>query len=82
MFSHSYCGTENITYLICHVILQDHMIKRFSDFMEGSSSLNVKTLPGLMAIDIVLAEIFLFYDMISRDHVFKGLCNFDGGSFS
>ena len=50
--------------------------------MEGSSSLNVKTLPGLMAIDTVVAEIFLFYDMISRDHVFKGLCNFDGGSFS
>ena len=50
--------------------------------MEGSSLLNVTTLLRLVAIGIDVAEIFLIYHVASRDHVFKGLCNFVGGSFS
>ena len=36
-------------YLICHVTLHDHVIKESTDFMEGSSSFNVTSLPGLVA---------------------------------
>ena len=50
--------------------------------MEGSSSLNVTTLPGLLAIGIVVVEMFLIYHVASQDHMFWGLCNFVGGSFS
>ena len=54
-----------------------------SDYMEVSSSLNVTILSGLVAMDIVVVEdIFLVYLVASRDHVFKSLCNFLGGSFS
>ena len=49
-------GSVDITHLICHTTLQDHVSKS-SDFMEGSSSLNVTTLPGLVAIGIAVAEI-------------------------
>ena len=38
--------------------------------------------PGLVAIDIVVVEsgdnMFLIYHVISRDHVFKGLCDLMG----
>ena len=49
------------------------MIKGFSDFMEGNSSFNITTLPGVIAIDIVVVEImsliqFLFFNSCcSRD---------------
>ena len=55
---HSYCGSGDITYIICRVSLQDHAIKVLSDFMEGSSSLYVTTLLGLVVIGIVVVEIF------------------------
>ena len=37
--------------------LQDHVIKRSYDFMEGSSSLYLTTLSRLLAIVIVVVEI-------------------------
>ena len=37
------CGSRDITYLIFHVTLQDHVIKGSCDFMEGSSSLYATT---------------------------------------
>lgn len=37
--------------------------------MNESSSLYVKTLPNLVAVDILVVE-------ISQDHVTKGLCDF------
>ena len=45
--------------------------------MEGSPSLNVTTLPGLVAIYIVVAEIkcFLINHANSRDHKLKMLCD-------
>ena len=36
--------------------LQDHVIKRSDDFMEGNSPLYIPTLPKLIAIDIVLMD--------------------------
>ena len=62
--------------------MQNHVIKGSSDFMEGSPSLSVTTLLGLATIVILLVEMFLIYNVASRDHIFKGLCNFVGGSFS
>ena len=61
------------------MILHDHVIKGSSDFVEGSSSLNVTTLPGLAVIRIVVVEImFLIYHMTSGGHVFKRLSNVVG----
>ena len=55
------------------------MIKGPSDFMEGSFSLNLTTLPGLVAIGIVAVEIvFLIYHEASLDRMFKGLWKFEG----
>ena len=48
------------------------MIKGSSDFMEESSSLNVTTLPGLVAISVVEVEMFFIYHVATNDHVFKG----------
>ena len=63
-------------FVIYHGTLQDHMIKTthlvtlqdhmtlqdpmFFDFMDGSSSLNVTTLSGLVPIGFVVGEIKLF----------------------
>ena len=63
------------------MISQGHVIKGSSNFMEGGSSLNVTTLPGLVAMGIVVM-MFLIYHVASHDLVLKGLCNFVGGSFS
>ena len=80
--SHSYCGSQDITYLICHATLQDYVVKGFAVFMEGNSSLSVTTPPDLVTLDIVVVEIFLIFQVASRDHVSKGFCNFVGGSLS
>ena len=37
--------------------MEDYVIKESCDFMEGSSSLYVATLPDIAAIDIVVVEI-------------------------
>ena len=43
--------------MICHVILQDHVIKGSCDFIEGSSSLYVTALLSLVPVVIVVVEI-------------------------
>ena len=48
---------KDITYITCHVVLQDPMIKRLFDFIEESSSLYRTTLPSLKAVVIVVVEI-------------------------
>ena len=59
------------------------MIKEFSNFMVGSFSLDVTTLPGLVSISLVLVDIvFLIHHVASSDHVFEDLYNFVGGKFS
>ena len=55
--AYSHCGWGDITYSICHVTLQDHTVKGSCDFTEGSSTLHVTILPGLVAIDFVVVEI-------------------------
>ena len=50
--------------------------------MEWSFLMYVAILSGLVDISIVVAEIiFIIYNMTSRDHVFKGLCDLMGWSF-
>ena len=36
--------------------LQDHVMKKFGDFMKGNSSLYIPILSKLIAIDIVLKD--------------------------
>ena len=55
--SHSHFGGEVIMNLVCHVIFQDHVIKVLCDFMGGSLSWYITTLPSLVAIDTVVVEI-------------------------
>ena len=43
---HSHSGSGVIRNLVCQVILQDHMVKRSYDFMDGSPSWYVTTLFG------------------------------------
>ena len=47
------CG--DITHLICHVTSRDNVIEGSYDFMGGSLSWKVTTLPSLVAISIVKA---------------------------
>ena len=56
----SHCGNRDIMYSVCHVTLKNYVIKGSYDFMEGSSSSHVATLPGLVAIGIVIVEIKYF----------------------
>ena len=42
---------------VCHVTLQDHMIKALYDFMIKSLSRYITILASLVAIDIVIVEI-------------------------
>ena len=46
------------------------MNKGSSDFMEGSSSLYVTILDGLVAVRIAVVEMFLIYHVALRDQVF------------
>ena len=48
---HEYCGIGDIKVLVCHVILQDELIKGSCDFMGWSLSIYVTILPRLVAID-------------------------------
>ena len=80
---HRPCGRRNM-YLICHVPLQDHVIKGSCDFMEGHSSLYVITLPNLVAIVAVVVEIQhnLICHVTLKNHVIKGFFELMEGSSS
>ena len=54
---HSHSGSGVIKNLVCHVILQDHVVKGSCDFIGGSPSWYVTTLQSLVAIGIVVVEI-------------------------
>ena len=52
------CCIGDLTVLVFHVILKDHVIKWLCDFMEGDLSLHVTTLPSLVAMSIALVEMY------------------------
>ena len=54
---HRPCGSRDRKDRVFHVTLQGHMIKGPCDFMEGSSSLSIPTLPSLLVTDIVSVDI-------------------------
>ena len=51
------CGSRDVTYLICQVTLQVHVIKELCEFMEGNSSLYIPILSSLVATGIVVVDI-------------------------
>ena len=51
---HKTSASRDITYLICHVSSQDHMIEGSFDVMGASSSLCFTTLAGLVAVGLML----------------------------
>ena len=50
-------ASESITSLVFRVISEDHVSEGSHDFMGGSSSLYVTTLPSLIAVGIAVVEI-------------------------
>ena len=50
-------ASEGITSLVFRVTSEDHLSEGLHDFMGGSSSLYVTTLPSVIAVDIVVVEI-------------------------
>ena len=66
--------------LVCHVILQNHVIKDSSDFIAKNPFRKVTILPTFVATDtvVVLEIMVLVCHVISEDHVIKCSCNFMG----
>ena len=54
---HRHCGSGDIMVSVCHVILQDHLIKGSYDSMGRSLSRKVTILPSLVAISTAVVEI-------------------------
>ena len=72
--SHRSCGSRGMTYLMCHMTLQDHVIKGYCNFMDRSYSLYVTTCKPCCSGSL-WKWIYNVFNL-SRDHEFKGLCNF------
>ena len=68
---HKTSASRDITYLICHVNSQDHMIEGSFDVMGASSSLCFTTLAGLVAVGLVLVGICFWGGggLISKFHM-------------
>ena len=54
---HWNCDSRDIMLLICHVILQDHLMKEQGNFMGRNPPRLVTILPRLMATGTVVVEI-------------------------
>ena len=54
----SYSGSGVVMILVSHVVSQGHLIKGSCDFMSGSTSCSVITLPSLVALGIVVVEMW------------------------
>ena len=57
--SHWSSASGNIKYLTIHLTLQNHLIEEPSNFISGSSSWHITTLPSFLAITFVVVEICL-----------------------
>ena len=64
MFGYWSSATGDMKYLLCHVTSQNPVIEGSNRFMSGSSSWHVTTLPSLVAIGIVVVEMFLVCHVI------------------
>ena len=54
---HRHSGSRDIMVFVCHVILQDHVIRVLCDFMFMSPLRQVTILPSFMAIGTAIVEI-------------------------
>ena len=54
---HWFSASGDIKYLTFYVTLLNHLIEGSCNFLSGSSSWHVPTLPSLVAIGIVVVEI-------------------------
>ena len=75
---HWYFGKVDITILVCHLIIQDHVIKMPFDLIGRSPSWQVTVLSRLVATDTLVGEIYCFLvcHVISKDHLIKEPCDF------
>ena len=64
--AHRSSASGNITYLICHMTSQDHVIERSCEVTDGSTPLYVTVQPSLMAIGIVVVEICFSFFKLSQ----------------
>ena len=53
-----HCGGGDM-FSVYHVMSKDHVIHRSCDFMGGTPSWQVKSLPNLVVLGILVVEIFL-----------------------
>ena len=61
---------------------ENHLTEGPSDFMNWSSSWYVTTLTSLLAIVIVVVQIFLACHVIKQDHMIKGSGDYNNKSSS
>ena len=52
-----HCGSRDINFLVCHMILQNHVIKRSCNTMGRNPSRLVTKVPSLVAIRTVVVEV-------------------------
>ena len=62
MFGHRHCGSGDMMVLVCHVILQDHVVKGYCDFMARSPLKASHHLARLVAVGFATVEIRVFSD--------------------
>ena len=80
--NHKYYDSGNM-FLIHHETSREHMFKGLCEFIGGSFSRRVTTLPYLIAIDLMQLGIkYLIYPVISQKHVIESSCSFMSRSSS
>ena len=55
-------------FLVCHVFLQDHMIRVSCNFICRSPSWFITLLSSLVAIGIVVVDMFFFFLIEEQDY--------------
>ena len=65
---HWFNAKGDMKHLICHVTSKNHVIGRSSNFMSGTSSWYVTTLPSLVVIGVVIVKVFLNCHLIKQEH--------------
>ena len=77
---HRYCGSGDIMVLVCHMILQDHVIKGSRHFMGRSPPRIAKFGNHRRSDSGDIA--FLVCHLILKDHTIKGSFDYMGGGRS
>ena len=72
------CDSSDTSTKRVYMILQNYVIKGTGDFMEENSSLQIPTLPKLIAINIALMDYICH--VVLQGHVIIQSCNFMGRS--